>query len=66
MPEMIKHESGAILFYLTPEEQKAEDVAKEAAELKERVEKLEALLLKATEQKEEAKPRARRQKAKPE
>ncbi len=46
MPEIRKDaHSGAILFYLTPEEQKTEDVIQENKALKERLDRLEELLL---------------------
>jgi len=48
MPEMRKDShSGAILFFLTPEEEKTENVIKENEAMKERLEKLEKLVLSA-------------------
>ena len=53
MPEMIKHESGAILFYLTEEEKKVEatieaneKLEKENKAMKARLEALEAAISK--------------------
>jgi len=61
MPDMVKHKSGAILFYLTEEEKKVEatieaneKLEKENKAMKERLEALEAAVNKLvpTEEKE--------------
>lgn len=58
MPDIVRHKSGAILFYLTPEEKKIEDTIKANKELQERLDKLEKLLVSQEAKTAESEPEA--------